>query len=339
MRIPRAIGVFMASFVLVAVGCQCGCAQAALLLQDADGIAEVLSPAGHDAVYFARICAASPTKLRRCEAGEMGAVIARYEGIAGYDWLAMPLIPYLYSVGNASQVPERVSREMVQDLRLQYHETQLMSLGANAKEGGGVSRGWNQLVGAAYERRTWAFRFETTEAQDDAFIAKMNGEMNRSHFNILFRNCADFSSAVLNFYFPHAFRRHILPDAGITSPRQVAYELGRYARRHLEIHLTVMEIPLVPGFHHSSRVGNSAAGSIVFTGYVIPIAILNPVAAAVIVADGLVWGRYPLPLKNAQVLGPTTMGSLAESTAGSPVQKAQDPLALVASDSQNIAPK
>jgi hypothetical protein len=331
MRIPRAISVFIEAFALAAVVCPHVYAQGALLLQDADGMAEVLSPTGHDAVYFARICAASPTRLRRCAAGELGPVIGRYTGVAGYDWLTIPLIPYLYSVEDASQVPVHVSREMVQDLRLQYHDAQLTSLGANVKEGGSAHRGWNQLVGAAYERRIYAFRFETTEAQDDAFIAKMNGEANRSHFNLLFRNCADFSSAVLNFYFPHTFRRHILPDAGITSPRQVAFELERYASRHPEIHLTVMEIPLVPGFHHSSRVGNSAAGSIIVTGYVIPIAILNPYAAAVIIADGLVCGRYPLLLKNAQVLGPRTIASLAESTPGSPVQKAQNPRALVAS--------
>lgn len=312
--------------MLAALVCLRGNAQAALLLEDADGTAEMLSPAGHDAVYFARICAASPTTLRRCEAGELGAVIARYKGIGGYDWLATPLIPYLYSVEDASQVPERVSRERVQDLRLQYHDAHLMNLETNVKEGGGVHRGWNQLVGAAYERRIYAFRFETTEAQDDAFIAKMNSEVNRSHFNIVFRNCANFSSAVLGFYFPHTFRRHVLPDLGITSPRQVAYELERYARKHPEIQLAVMEIPLVRGLHRTSRVGSSAAETIVVTGYVIPIAILNPYAAAVIVADGLLWGRYPLPLKNAMVLGPMTVSSLAESAAGLSTETAQNPL-------------
>lgn len=124
--------------MLAALVCLRGNAQAALLLEDADGTAEMLSPAGHDAVYFARICAASPTTLRRCEAGELGAVIARYKGIGGYDWLATPLIPYLYSVEDASQVPERVSRERVQDLRLQYHDAHLMNLETNVKEGGGV---------------------------------------------------------------------------------------------------------------------------------------------------------------------------------------------------------
>lgn len=299
------------SLVLAAIVCRPAPGQAALLLQDADGIAAVMSPMGHESVYFARICAAGPMKLRRCDAGEPGAVISRYRGIGGYDWLAMPLIPYLYSVEDVSQVPASVNRETLQKLRIDYHDAHLMGLGTNVREGGGVRRGWDQLVGAAYERRIYAFRFETTAAEDDAFIAKMNDNPNRSHFNIFFGNCADFSRTVLNFYFPQGFGRHIVPDGGIVTPRQVAYELLHYARRHPEIRLTVLEIPLVRGVHHSSRVGDSAAESMVLTGYVVPIAILNPIAAGVIVADGLVWGRFPLPLKQAQVLKLGEMEQLA----------------------------
>jgi hypothetical protein len=333
----RILPAFLVAFIFALVGPGCAQlqAQAALLLQDADGAAEVVSPLGHEAVYFARICAETPTKLRRCAPGEQGAVISRYGNIGGYDWLALPLIPFLYSVEDASQVPSHVDREIVQSLRLRYHDAHLTSLG-NVPEGGEVHRGWNQLVGAAYERRIWAFRFDTTEAQDDAFIAKMNADANRSHFSVLVRNCADFSDEVLDFYYPHTFGRHIVPDAGIVTPRQVAYELVKYGRKHPEIHLTVMEIPLVPGMHHSSRVGMSAAESFIFTGYVVPIAILSPYAAGAIVADGLVWGRYPLKLKHAPVLTPETMAALA----GSPRTVAQEtsPNHAVADDSAGANP-
>lgn len=318
------------SLVLEATACRPAHGQAALLLQDADGIAAALSPMGHESVYFSRICAAGPTKLRHCHAGEFGAVVSRYRGIGGYDWLAMPLIPYLYSVDDVSQVPASVNREVLQKLRVDYHDTHLISLGPNVQEGGGVRRGWDQLVGAAYERRIYAFRFETTAAEDDAFIAKMNDNPNRSHFNIFFGNCADFSSTVLNFYFPHTFERHIVPDGGIVTPRQVAYELVGYARRHPEIRLTVMEIPLVRGVHHSSRVGDSAAESMVLTGYVIPIAFLNPIAAGAIVADGLVWGRFPLPLKHAQVVNPGELEQLAAASgtpASTPTLSKSSPVA------------
>jgi hypothetical protein len=291
-------------------------------MEDADGFSRSLDPTGHEAIYFARICAESPTQLRRCHPGESGVVISRYKGIAGYDWLAVPLIPYLYSLDRASQVPAQVNHESVRELRRRYHEAHLMSLGEDVPEGSRFQRGWNQLVGAAYERRIYAFRFETTEAQDDAFIAWIDSGPNRSHFNILFGNCANFADQVLNFYFPHTFRRHILPDAGIVTPRQVAYELVRYARRHPEMDLTVLEIPQIPGYRRPSRPGKSIAGSLTVSGYVLPIAVLNPIVAAGLVGDYLAWGRFPLPLKQAQTLKPEDMAPLrnSTSTAQSPPQ-------------------
>ena len=332
MRIARTFVAVIAALVFLAP--VCARAQAALLLQDAEGVAEVLSPTGHESVYFARICAASPIQLRRCAPGELGAVISRYHGIGGYDWLAMPLIPYLYSVEDASQVPAHIDRESLQALRVRFHDAHLTSLG-NVREGGGLSRGWNQLGGAVYERRIYAFRFETTEAQDDAFIARMNDSANRSHFNIFFNNCADFTASILNFYFPHASGRRILPDVGLVTPRQVAYQLTRYARRHPELKLTVFEIPLIPGFHHSSRIGMSVDQSFVLTGYVIPIAILNPFVGGAIVADDLIFGRYPLTLRDAQVISPASVASIFESLSAVAEQSAPGP--SVVADTQASA--
>ncbi len=314
MRVPRKSCLYLMSLALAAGVCAHAGAQAALFMEDADGFSRALDPTGHEAVYFARICAESPTQLRRCKPGESGVVISRYKGIEGYDWLAMPLIPYLYSVDHGSQVPARVNPETVHQMRSRYHEAHLMSLGEDVPEGSRIQRGWNQLVGAAYERRIYAFRFETTESQDDAFIAHMNAGANRSHFNILFENCSDFANQVLNFYFPHTFRRHILPDGGIVTPRQVAYELVRYARKHPEIDLTLLEIPQVPGYRRPSRPGKSLAESLTVSGYVLPIAVLNPIVAAGLVGDYLAWGRYPLPLNQAQIVKPADMAPLKNST-------------------------
>jgi hypothetical protein len=332
MRISLALAMWFWFAVLLFCNGQQAASQGALLLQDADGAAKVFSPLGHESMYFARICAASPTKLRRCQPGEMGVEIGRHRGIAGYDWIAMPLIPYLYSVDDASQVPEHVNQESIRDLRVKYHDAHLTNLG-NVPEGGGVHGGWNQLLGAAYERRIWVLRFDTTEEEDDAFIAKMNGQQNRSHFNIAFNNCANFTSDVLDFYFPRAFKRHIVPDAGIVTPRAVAYELVKYAGKHPETHLTVMEIPLVPGNHRSSRVGKSAAESMILTGYVVPIAVFSPYVAGAIVADDLIWGRYPLHLKDARVLTPQTLTWLGDEASGTTAAETRTPLGAKDEDS------
>ncbi len=321
MRFTRMVGFFL-GFGLAVVVCAQAHAQAAVLMENADGISRVFDPTGHEALYFARICAASPTRLRRCAPGEMGVVISRYDGVGGYDWLAVPLLPYLYAVESPQLVPERVDHETVQNLRLAYHAAQLGSLD-KVPEGGRIRRGWNQLVGAAYERRIYAFRFDTSQDQDDALMAWMNAGANRSHFNIVFRNCADLSSRVLDFYFPGVFRRHLLPDGGMTTPRQVAYELARYAQKHPELRLTVLEIPQIPGYRRPSRKNRSVADSLLVSGYVVPVALLNPFVAAAVVADSLLWGRYPLPLAQAEVLAPARMEQLAATDAPAMTPRAE----------------
>jgi hypothetical protein len=291
--------------------CPLGYAQAALLMEEPYGFFGFLNPTGHDAMFFARICAETPIKVRRCTPGEPGAAITRYQGIAGYDWVAMPLIPYLYSVENPSEAPVRVDRQTVISLRERYHEAHLLTLGEKVPEGGTFQRGWNQLVGVAYERRIYAFRFATTEAQDDALIASLNAGTNHSHYSLVFWNCADFSSALLNRYFPHTFRRSLFPDAGITTPMQVTYELVRYAGKHPETELAVFAIPQIPGYRGPSRTNKSIARSLLTSGYVVPLAVLCPPAATALVADYFAWGRYPLRLKQAQVLAPVEVTRLA----------------------------
>lgn len=65
-------------------------------------------------------------------------MIARYQGIAGYDWVAMPLVPYLYSLESTTNVPSRVGRETVRRLRDRYREQHLGMLGANLFAGNPV---------------------------------------------------------------------------------------------------------------------------------------------------------------------------------------------------------
>ena len=221
-------------------------------MEEPYGFFGAVNPTGHNAIYFERICAETPVKLRRCQPGELGAVIARYQGIDGYDWVAIPLIPYLYSVENAADVPAHVDHDLVVELRGRYHEEHLASLGAELTPGNLVHGGWTQLLGAAYERRIYAFRFDTTEEQDDALIEKLNAGPNRTEFDLLFNNCADFARVVLNDYFPRTFRRSIFPDAWMTTPKQITYKLVRFARKNPGTELTVFEIPQIPGYRREA---------------------------------------------------------------------------------------
>jgi len=306
-------------FAFIFFGLFCGIpsrAQAALLMEEPYGFFGAVNPTGHNAIYFERICAATPVRLRRCGPGELGSVIARYQGIDGYDWVAVPLIPYLYSVEDASEVPTHVDRETVTRLRSLYRETHLNDLGAKLQPGNLFEDGWTQLVGVAYERRIYAFRFETTPEQDDALIARLNSGPNSTHFNLLFNNCADFARGVLNDYFPRKFRRSIFPDAGMTTPKQIAYKLTRYARKHPETRLTVFEIPQIPGYRRMSHSNKSIDESFVTTIYAIPIVILNPYLAGGLFVDYLIRGRYHLIPKDPEVLGPENMSRLTGFAAG-----------------------
>jgi hypothetical protein len=310
LRTKLAIPLLFAVLAQFSLACIHSHAQAAMLMEEPYGFFGFLNPTGHDAVYFERICAENPLKLRRCLPGELGAVITRYQGIAHYDWLAVPLIPYLYSVETSSEVPSRVDHDTVIRLREKYHDAHLQIMGKDVPRGGDRKRGWSQLVGAAYDRRIYVFRFATTIEQDDALIARLNHGPNHSRFNLLYANCADWTGNILNSYFPGTFRRSILPDAGITTPRQISYKLTRYARNHPETRLTVFEIPQVPGNRRHSHANKSIAKSLITSGYVVPFGFVSPYIVAGILVDYLGWGRYPLDLKRAEVLKPEHLAPL-----------------------------
>ena len=309
-----------ASGILMGAVCH---AQAALLMEEPYGLYGAVNPTGHNAIYFENICAATPIHLRRCHPGELGAVISRYEGVNGYDWIAIPLVPYLYSVEDASQVPLHVDREMVTEMRNRYRERHFEALHLDASAGSYVRDGWLQLIGAAYERRIYAFRFQTTRAQDDALIARLNASGNRSHFQLLFSNCADFARVVLDNYFPHTFHRSIFPDAGVTTPKQLSYKLVRYARKHPEIQLTVFEIPQLPGYRRQSRSTKNIAELFSTTAYAVPLTLVNPYLFGGIFVDYIIRGRYQLIPRRPKVIGPADLADLRTPAGLTPAEQAE----------------
>jgi hypothetical protein len=155
---------------------------------------------------------------------------------------------------------------------------------------------WYQLTGSAYDRKLFGFELDTTAAQDDAFIKEWNARKNKAHFNLLFRNCADFSRNVLDFYFPGSVRRNWIADVGIMTPKQVARSVVKYGRKHPELHLEEFEVPQVPGSIARSHRPDGTIESIVKSKkYVIPLAVINPYVAGTLVAVWAVEGRFSVP--------------------------------------------
>jgi hypothetical protein len=204
---------------------------------------------------------------------------------------------------------------MVTRLRDRYREAHLQSLGDNLSSGNFVHGGWTQFAGVAYERRIYAFRFSTTPAQDDALIVRMNSGPNRSHFDLLFNNCADFARVVLNTYFPRTFGRSIFPDAGMTTPKQISHKLVRYAHKNPQAQLAVFEIPQVPGYRRQSHSNKSIAESLITTGYAIPIVLVNPYLAGGLFVDYLARSRYHTIPSDPQVIGPDNISALTAPAA------------------------
>src|SRR5579864_2126226 len=114
--LPNAMKIFarIVSLVVAALVAVAGVparASVSLLLEQPYGGLVLYNPTGHSAVYLDHICAASPVELRACRPGELGVVISRYDDISGYDWIAVPLLPYLYAVDSPADIPEKANRE------------------------------------------------------------------------------------------------------------------------------------------------------------------------------------------------------------------------------------
>ena len=101
---------------------------ATLFLQEPYGHDATYAGTGHAAVYLSGVCASSPVVLRLCEPGETGVVLSRYLGIGGYDWIAIPRIPYLYAVERTEDIPLFADERVVAFLRDQYRRSHLESL-------------------------------------------------------------------------------------------------------------------------------------------------------------------------------------------------------------------
>ncbi len=296
---PRGV---MVTLALLLAGALQTRADASLLVEDPFGRFGEVNPTGHAAIYLDHVCAETPTRLRPCGPGETGVVLSRYHHVAGYDWLAIPVLAYLYAVDEARDLPVSATLATEADLRDAYRRRALRALAPDLPNGRAPGGEWIQLIGAAYDRTIHGFRVHTSAQQDEQLIALFNDQRNVSQFNLLFRNCADLSRTVLDLYYPHAVGRSYLADFGFTTPKHIAERLTRYAAQHPEAQMSVFVLPQVPGSIERSTPIRGVAESLVKSKkYLIPLAVLHPEITGGLVAAYVVRGRYRLP-NDAMVL-------------------------------------
>lgn len=300
-------------------------ASVALLVEEPYGRFGGMNPTGHAAVYLDHVCAETPVKLRMCAPGELGVVISRYYKVGHYDWVAIPLIPYLYAVEDKSEIPLAVTVQMQSDLRDAYRRRHLRGIVPDDVGGHMPPGDWIQMVGASYDRKIYGYQVRTTEAQDEELVATYNAAHNRSHFNLIFQNCADFSRKLLNLYFPKAVHRNFLADGGITTPKQISKSFVKYARRHDELELKIFVIPQVPGeIPRSTRVNGVAESLVRSKKYLLPLVIFRPELTVGIAAAYVGTGRFEPP-KEANVFRIDEVEELAQRDVVVPVEN--DPAA------------
>lgn len=260
-------------------------ASATLFLEEPYGKLGFFTATGHAAVYLSGVCAETPVKLRPCLPGETGVVISRYDGVGRYDWVAIPLIPYLYAVERPEDVPLFADAKLTLFLRDQYRRKYLEAVAPDAKNGETPGGNWYQLVGSSYDRTIYGFEIETTPEQDGALIRKLNSSPNESHFHLASRNCADFSKNILNFYFPKSFHRSIVADLGMTTPKQMAKLMTKNAVRHPELRFSRVVIAQVPGTMPRSTAVHGVVESFVKAKkYIVPSVVVNPIFAGCVAA-------------------------------------------------------
>jgi hypothetical protein len=251
-------------------------------------------------VYLDHVCAATPLQLRPCRPGELGVVIARYDGISGLDWVAIPLIPYLYAVENQADIPQTINREQEDQLRDLYRRHALESVAPDLPNGAAPDGNWYELVGSAYDRKIYGFSINTTPDQDASLIAMFNDRRNIEHYNGAFRNCADFARTTINHIYPHAIRRNFVADFGLTTPKSVARGLSRYAAKHPGVDLHFFVIPQVPGTV-SRSFGVEDVTESLLKRYGVPLVVLSPLATGIVFVAYMGHGRLDMP-RDAPVL-------------------------------------
>jgi len=302
-KLRRALGTL---FVLVVASASLASASATLLLEEPYGKLGFFTATGHAAVYLSGVCAETPLVLRPCRPGELGVVISRYDGVGGYDWVAVPLIPYLYAVEKTDDIPLFVDPKVVNFLRDQYRRKHLEAVAPDLGDGEIPGGNWYELVGSAYNRTAYAFEIETSKEQDEALIRAYNAAPNRSHFRTVSHNCADFAKDVINFYYPKALHRSVVADVGMTTPKQMAKTMVKFSSRHPELEFSRYVIPQVPGTEARSAAVHGVVESFLKSKkYMVPSAVASPIFAGCVVAvyEGTGTGRFK-PAQEALVYNP-----------------------------------
>ena len=267
-----------------------------VLNESMDTSVDRISGTGHSAVYFSRICAESPVRLRLCRPNENGSVMSNYINIGEdqrFEWNIVPVNIYLYGVEDPRFRPLLGSYGVKNLLEERYRTKYLAGYCDGPPCSTSYKAEWRQMVAATLIRSVYIFVIDTTVEQDKELISQFNASPNENHFNGITRNCADFTKRVINTYFPHAATTDYINDFGMTSPKAIARSFVRYAVRNPKSNLRVLHFAQVPGtIKRSNEVRSGTEQLYRSEKLLIPMLIFADYGVPVVAASYLLTGRF-----------------------------------------------
>lgn len=288
----------LALFAILLIGFSCPRAHAGVgvvLNESLDTSAQWVTGSGHTAIYFSRICPASPVKLRLCRPGENGSIMSNYTNIGEdqrYEWNIAPLDVYLYGVHDPRQRPLFNSPKLKALLEQRYRVQDLSDYCTTKSCVTSEKAEWREMVAATMSRSIYIFYVDTTLQQDLDLIAQFNSLPNKDQFNGAVNNCADFARRILDTYFPHSAHRDLIDDFGMTSPKAVARSFTHYALKHRDLQLSVLHFSQLPGTIHLSSEPRNGTEQLFRSKLLLPMGIFAYHELAVVTAVYLVHGRF-----------------------------------------------
>ena len=288
---------FFFALLLVCLGNSTALGDVGVVLNESlDTSVARITGSGHTAVYFSRICPASPVKLRLCQPGEQGSVMSNYISLGEdqpFEWNIVPVNVYLYGVENPRYRPIVGSQKIKHVLEERYRENYLSEYCATESCKTSHKAEWREMVGATLERSMYMFVVNTSVEQDLALIEQFNAEANENHFNGMTRNCADFTRRIINTYFPNATGPDYINDFGMTSPKAIARSFSRYAHRHPDAGFRVLHYAQVPGtIKRSSECRGGTEQLVRSKKLLVPMLIFADHALPFVAASYILTGRF-----------------------------------------------
>jgi hypothetical protein len=259
-------------------------ARIGLIVGEPFGSFGTMLPVGHASVYLDNLCADTPTHLRPCRPGESGVVLSRYHDLQTQkiDWLAFPAYTFFYGVSSPNEVPAYVTPRLEAELRESYRQENLLAILPTRLDKHGNPRpppygDWEEGIGAAFDRNLLLYSIRTTPEQDAELLAILNADPNRRLYTLGRHNCADFAANLLNVVAPGIYRRNVLADFDMTTPKNLARLLDAYGRANPAADLEVYRIPQLPGSLRRSRPTRGAAELLLKTKrYIVTLAVIQP---------------------------------------------------------------